>query len=596
MTREEKCLKEGAVAVYFGASGRQLFGWYYAVPSASRAVVICSPIGSESTGWHRAQRHWAQELAAAGMSSLRFDYEGTGDSVGDLTDPERVQTWTDSVCDAVDFLRDSSRAEHLFVAGVALGATLALAAAERGGVDGLILWAPFANGGAYLREGRAFTHLMSPGAMADDATMGSGIEQFGGLALTTDTVGELARLDPLASAQRLAIPMLLLPRHGESGDASLVARLTALGGEVESRAHAGYVDVFADAHESKVPHEVIQATISWIGAQFAGRRSVGAMSASDLLLAPRSLPRNELLGSDGVRERPLQLRDTSLFGILSHSTTALPRRTGIILVNSGAVHHVGPNRLYVTLARAWSALGYSVLRVDLAGIGDSPVDPDLEENLPYPQHAVRDVGNAIAALRAEGCERIVVGGLCSGAHTTFHAALSLTGLDGIILINPIVLYWKPSDPLEVSAWRLYVESRHYRQSARNWNSWLKLLQGRVSPTYVSRIVAKRTFEVLRAKWAAMRRRWQESEAASENPARDLRRITDRGTDVLILFSEGDPGHDLLTLNYAKELGQLQHRQEFHLRVIDKADHTFTSQEARRRATAILTEHLLLHHP
>ena len=54
-------------------------------------------------------------------------------------------------------------------------------------------------------------------------------------------------------------------------------------------------------------------------------------------------------------------------------TTEPPREaavddpTGIVLVSAGLVHRVGPNRLYVRLARRLAATGCPVLRFDLSG-------------------------------------------------------------------------------------------------------------------------------------------------------------------------------------------------------------------------------------
>ena len=574
--------------VYFGAMGRQLFGWYHAAPQPTCAVVICAPIGDESTGWHRASRHWAASLAKAGIAVLRFDYDGTGDSFGSLDDPGRVRAWSDSVDDAVDFLRTTSGAPRLVVAGIRLGATLAMSAARDGRVHGLILWAPFATGRAYVREGRAFTRLMGS---ADGST--SDIEQFGGLALKAETVRELEAFDPLERAAALALPVLLVPRDEASVDTALRERLTKAGANVDRQALPGYGSVITDAHQGEVPVELITGTIRWLDEHFHSPSGVGSESVSPAGALPefRATAR-----SNGVEESPVRIGSDGLFGVLSRPTAASPRQTAVVLVNSGAVYRVGPNRLYVTLAREWSALGYTVLRVDLGGLGDSPAPPDGEENRPYPDHAVRDVESAVAALRGEGVERIVVGGLCSGAHTTFHAALRLDGLAGVMMMNPIVFYWKPSDPLDVGAWRLYVESQHYKQSAMRWGSWVRVLKGKVNIAYVFRIALRRGFEIARAKLTAVWRGWQSHAPAGEDAGHDLGRIARKGTDVLLLFSAGDPGLDFLTLNHARELSQLQRGQNFRLHVVGDADHTFSSLDARLRASSLLTDHLLARHP
>ena len=58
-------------------------------------------------------------------------------------------------------------------------------------------------------------------------------------------------------------------------------------------------------------------------------------------------------------------------------TTVAPRRRAeagqpwVVLLNAGIIHRIGPNRLYVQLARRLASRGHAVLRFDLAGIGDS---------------------------------------------------------------------------------------------------------------------------------------------------------------------------------------------------------------------------------
>src|SRR3954468_21813628 len=112
-------------------------------------------------------RHWADALADAGIAVLRFDYHGCGDSAGDDLAPSRVRAWVESITSAIDAVRVQSGATAVVLSGVRLGATLALAAAaERSDVDALVLWAALPTGRAYLREGRAFTRLMTPTAEA----------------------------------------------------------------------------------------------------------------------------------------------------------------------------------------------------------------------------------------------------------------------------------------------------------------------------------------------------------------------------------------------------------------------------------------------
>ena len=64
-------------------------------------------------------------------------------------------------------------------------------------------------------------------------------------------------------------------------------------------------------------------------------------------------------------------REATSVGIVTepaakHTSPSLP---AVVILNSGVIHRVGPNRIYVALARDLAALGFPVLRFDLSGIG-----------------------------------------------------------------------------------------------------------------------------------------------------------------------------------------------------------------------------------
>jgi len=47
-------------------------------------------------------------------------------------------------------------------------------------------------------------------------------------------------------------------------------------------------------------------------------------------------------------------------------------RPAIVLSNVGLNHRTGPNRIWVELARRMAQKGFTTLRFDLSGLGDSP--------------------------------------------------------------------------------------------------------------------------------------------------------------------------------------------------------------------------------
>src|SRR4029453_12981173 len=81
-------------------NGRTLFAWHHAPrPDVRRgaAVVLCSSLGGEHVRVYRVWRALAGRLAAIGFDVLRFDYEGTGETAGDLEEPGLVDAWIANV-------------------------------------------------------------------------------------------------------------------------------------------------------------------------------------------------------------------------------------------------------------------------------------------------------------------------------------------------------------------------------------------------------------------------------------------------------------------------------------------------------------------
>ena len=113
-----------------------------------------------------------------------------------------------------------------------------------------------------------------------------------------------------------------------------------------------------------------------------------------------------------------------------------PAGLGLILLNAGIVHRIGPHRFNVKLARRAASMGIPSLRFDLSGRGDSgPGKPGRN----YKELAVEDVREAVAVLsRDEGPERFMLFGICSGAIDGYLAALSEPRIASLVMFDPYV--------------------------------------------------------------------------------------------------------------------------------------------------------------
>ena len=63
--------------------------------------------------------------------------------------------------------------------------------------------------------------------------------------------------------------------------------------------------------------------------------------------------------------------NASLVGIITSPSVPAARRElpGVILLNAGIINRVGPNRIYVKMARRLADMGLPVLRFDFSGRG-----------------------------------------------------------------------------------------------------------------------------------------------------------------------------------------------------------------------------------
>jgi len=141
-----------------------------------------------------------------------------------------------------------------------------------------------------------------------------------------------------------------------------------------------------------------------------------------------------------MTEEPLQLGEGGrLFGILTEP--AMPphdadNRPLFLFLNAGLTHRVGPYRLHVSLSRALAGMGFRSMRVDLSGKGDSARRTDLSGA----RSVAADYQQIVEAIESRlGSVRIVLAGLCSGAHDAIRLAIRDERVVGMFLLDPVCI-------------------------------------------------------------------------------------------------------------------------------------------------------------
>ena len=510
-------------AVWFGPDDRPLLGWLTQPASGPGeiGVVVVPPLGYEYWTTHRALRALAERLAAQGCSVLRFDPDGTGDSAGGPGDPDRLWAWRRSVGEAASALRGIG-CTSLVVAGVRFGATLALLEGASVGADRIVAWAPVERGRTYVRELR----LLGLPVPDDVAGTGGGIAHAGSMFGPT-TLDELRVVDVTELDRRPAPQVLVVDRDDRAPSDALVERLRSLGTATDQVVVPGStVALDRPTEYSDVPDAVVQVISDWVG------RSAPTGS-------PEENPGEDVGGgrSCPLAERVVRLGAERLVGVQTDAVGT--RRATVVWCNSGSEPHVGPGRAWVDYARALAESGYTSIRLDFSGWGESP-ELGHAPGRPYDAHCVDEIASVVDDLRANGHERVVVAGLCAGAWVALRAAVTHR-LDGVIAINP-QLYWQPGDPVEAdivkeTRVRRTEEIRHFKRGRRT------------------------------GIWSAL------DVLGVRHPAADwLRGLDAGGTPVLALFAEGDDGLEFLEDRVGRTWSRTLRRGVVTCRVVPGIDH------------------------
>jgi pimeloyl-ACP methyl ester carboxylesterase len=265
-----------------------------------------------------------------------------------------------------------------------------------------------------------------------------------------------------------------------------------------------------------------------------------------------------------------------LVGIVTTPSAAVAgrERTGVILLNAGVVHRVGPGRLYVTLARRLARCGFTTLRFDHSGIGDSP---PRDDQLNFDQSSVAETVDAMNWLASErGCEAFVLIGLCSGTLTAFRVAHVDSRVTSLVLLTALLL-----DPSTVPE-AIVAEAQNRRvarsflvEKAASAASWKKLLAGNVDIRRVGRVVGR---------YAGGRVRRPPVTPANAELIAQLHRLLERGVSVQFIYAEPTTVLEWFRMTLEPELAAFRQHGRIELRLVKQADHTFS--RSRHQAQVI----------
>jgi pimeloyl-ACP methyl ester carboxylesterase len=274
----------------------------------------------------------------------------------------------------------------------------------------------------------------------------------------------------------------------------------------------------------------------------------------------------------------------SLVGIVTEppgdaGASGVPPRLGFVFLNAGVIHRVGPSRLYVALARSLTELGCVSARFDHSGVGDSAVRRD---GMPFEESAIAEAREAMDWLQGtRGVERFVLAGLCSGAVTSFEAAVADDRVVGVVMINPQGFDQSPE-------WNTYVLNRgrarrYLTRSLFSPRSWWNAVTGRVD--------YRRLTQVLLGQMAMSGDKTTQSVVSSvvSRVAADLTALEKRAVRTLLLCSEGDDGIEYMNVIFGGDVRRIAAESHTTVSILPGADHSLTLIDSQRRVVQSVRE-------
>lgn len=237
----------------------------------------------------------------------------------------------------------------------------------------------------------------------------------------------------------------------------------------------------------------------------------------------------------------------------------------VLLLNAGILHRVGPNRLYVRIARQLEQSGFNVLRFDVWGIGDSQDHTGTLESRTFfddTQEAMEMLGERI------GARRFMIMGICMGAKIALEAARRDPRVDSLVLMEGI-----------------YVKSARYHISRiLAPEKWRRIFSGESQMVKkVRNHLMKRLGRTSRPTKPA----GAHSGASPANPVlflddnernmkRNLHALLHRGAKIMLVFRDGNEIHYNYRLRKTgDDIRAVGLPEGLQVAFIPFADHTFT---------------------
>ncbi|SAK64329.1 alpha/beta fold hydrolase [Caballeronia ptereochthonis] len=580
------------------------FGWLHG-GQGKHGVVLCKPFGHEESWVHKAMRYLADELSRQGLPVLRFDYLGTGDSVGIGHEGDRLDDFVADITEAVECLRKEAGVTKITLCGLRLGGTLAALASHHASVESLALLAPVVNGRHYLRELTALrkswleTLPLPMRTMQIDSPFNVLGQKYSAAFRSQMSGFDLG----MAMRRQPAIPKRVFVADIQPGASQpLYAALRDRGVEVQTNAFDDYFDFMQDTSSSVLPEKTLKQTAQWIAESVIDSSPGDLNSVRTRKAARLSMGDNAIIETPEAIERPVVFGAAGLFGILCEPRDRLVGGPAVVITNTAGNAHHGDSRLSVRIAREMARRGIASMRIDARGIGDSPPLPlDHAPNTITPIHAetiIEDVATAAAWLKRKGYDSIVTFGICSGAYSALRASLVEPAIEAVIAINLQRFYISEKMSLQELRNQMCNTMARLGPAILKPTKWWLVLSGKRGFRPIAKAFASNATARLQSQMFGVTRR--DALGADEKPLTHphgvVQRLERKGVDTLLLYGVGDDGLDQLNAYFGRYGQKLSRLTKVRTTVCEDIDHSLYDPRALAKVVALSESFLRNLHP
>lgn len=253
-----------------------------------------------------------------------------------------------------------------------------------------------------------------------------------------------------------------------------------------------------------------------------------------------------------------------LLGVVTVPPSA-PAPVAAVFLTAGLLHHVGPHRTYVQLARHLASRGLASIRFDRSGIGDSEPRTD---GLRFSEAAVIEAREAMDVVQERlGIDRFVIIGICSGATQALLVAARDPRTVGVIAVNP----QQPGFDRSLAAKAGMRKLRRYY--------WRIVLR---HPFAITSALLRRGPRLSHGRGPAS----PQARPQTQDIVRFFNDLFDRGVHVCLVYSESELAVDYLHVVLGSDLDRLKER-GLTIEVVRGADHVFSIPETQAALWAAL---------